>query len=846
MRARRIVAGVAVVAAAMLGNQAVQADPGRSLDPGAASLAAQRTLETYAGFALNVVRDARGLARSVGAPARQTIPLPLGAATDSPEVMARAHLERFTALFAAIDPRRDLQLIPEAEGLGEDPRDVFARFQQLRGGVPVMGGELAVVMDRSGGLRSITGELLPAGERPPAPAVAADRATKTALDLVVREDGGRREALHASDPKLTYLDPALVGLPVTLGVRPGPVWWVEVDNDAEIRRSVLVDAATGLVTFHWNMIAHYQAVCDTKNKPSNDLGGPDCAPGQYVATTSGEAANAFDNTARAKGYFSAYVGLDLPALIGSNLGDGKKLRSTVRFCPNNEECAIGPAGGLLANAFWNGKGMFYGDGWTAGDDIVAHELAHGVTEKTSRLLYFYQSGAINEALSDIFGELADLTNGYNGSSPQMDWVIGEDAPLTEVPLRNMADPTLTLTPPQPDRMTSPFYDPDLFFLDNGGVHVNSGVGNKWAYLLGTGTDFNGQTITTIGLRKLSRITYRVERMLTSGADYQDLAAALKQGCADLVGTGSGSTAIKETTCIEVSDAIKAVEMDQQPSIAAAIAPEAGYCPPGLRGDYVLRDSFENLSTKRWTLGDQWLLISEYAKHGEKSVWGIEPDIATSSSLQLNDYIPIPHGVSSFLRFEHQYRLDGAPNGPYYDGARLEYRLPGGSWVFLPAANYVNGPTKRVTPEGGTAYSGWAGNSAGYTSSRADISFLKGKKAQFRWRVIGDKQIAFDGWTVDDVRFFTCGTDRPSSVGTATATSRKGAVNIAWTAPPYVPSGGITKYTVELVGRGTRTTKPTTLSTTFGDLKKGQKVTIKITAYSKAGKGTTVSRTGTAG
>ena len=73
------------------------------------------------------------------------------------------------------------------------------------------------------------------------------------------------------------------------------------------------------------------------------------------------------------------------------------------------------------------------------------------------------------------------------------------------------------------------------------------------------------------------------------------------------------------------------------------------------------------------------------------------------------------------------------------------------------------------------------------------------------------------------------------------------MNIAWTAPPYVPSGGISKYKVELVGRGSRTTKPTTLSTTFGDLKKGQEVTLKVTAYNKAGKpGPTATRHGKAG
>ena len=52
--------------------------------------------------------------------------------------------------------------------------------------------------------------------------------------------------------------------------------------------------------------------------------------------------------------------------------------------------------------------MVYGDGFASADDVVGHELTHGVTEFSSHLFYYYQSGAINESLSDVFGELIDL------------------------------------------------------------------------------------------------------------------------------------------------------------------------------------------------------------------------------------------------------------------------------------------------------------------------------------------------------------------------------------------------------------------------------------------------------
>ena len=65
-------------------------------------------------------------------------------------------------------------------------------------------------------------------------------------------------------------------------------------------------------------------------------------------------------------------------------------------------------------------------GFSLGDDIVGHELTHGVTEFTSNLFYYYQSGAINESLSDVFGELIDLTNGTANNRRAVRWLLGEE------------------------------------------------------------------------------------------------------------------------------------------------------------------------------------------------------------------------------------------------------------------------------------------------------------------------------------------------------------------------------------------------------------------------------------
>jgi len=92
---------------------------------------------------------------------------------------------------------------------------------------------------------------------------------------------------------------------------------------------------------------------------------------------------------------------------------------------------------------------------------------------------------------------------------------------------------------QPDRMLSPLYYCGTG--DYGGVHYNSGVGNKAAYLMTDGGTFNGWAVSGIGITKTVSIFYNVQdNRLTSTADYFDLYAALTQACTSLIG-GDGAS-----------------------------------------------------------------------------------------------------------------------------------------------------------------------------------------------------------------------------------------------------------------------------------------------------------------
>ncbi len=195
--------------------------------------------------------------------------------------------------------------------------------------------------------------------------------------------------------------------------------------------------------------------------------------------------------------------------------------------------------------------------------------AYGFTEFTSHLFYYYQSGAINESLSDVFGELIDLGNGKGNDAANVRWQLGEDLPIGAI--RNMQNPALFN---DPDRTGSPNYTADLNELDGGGVHSNSGVNNKAASLMTDGGGFNGRPSPVARGARSARSTTRLRTsLLTSASDYQDLGNALSTACDSLIGQHS----ITSADCDEVRKVVLATEMLKSP--ANAVATQAEVCGP---------------------------------------------------------------------------------------------------------------------------------------------------------------------------------------------------------------------------------------------------------------------------
>ena len=192
-------------------------------------------------------------------------------------------------------------------------------------------------------------------------------------------------------------------------------------------------------------------------------------------------------------------------------------------------------------------------------DILAHEFTHGVTQFTAGLLYRRESGALNESFSDIFGEFVE-NKIFGGNN----WLLGWDLTNTNgnhLPQRNLENPNQF---DQPDRyLGSKWRDatPGCNPMGPGtpgdndfcGVHFNSGVQNRMAYLLSVGgsgwtndsTSHNSTAtgsnpypwaVSGIGIDKAARIAYRVlTSYLNASSNYYDSRSAWVHAAVDIYG-----------------------------------------------------------------------------------------------------------------------------------------------------------------------------------------------------------------------------------------------------------------------------------------------------------------------
>lgn len=236
-------------------------------------------------------------------------------------------------------------------------------------------------------------------------------------------------------------------------------------------------------------------------------------------------------------------------------GNGATIKSTVHYDNNYN------------NAFWNGTQMVYGDGdgttflpLSGALDVDGHEMTHAVTERTANLAYQDQSGALNESISDVFGNLIENKSDNN-------WLVGEDiyTPNTAGDaLRSMSNPPAY---GDPDNMANYVNTTS----DNGGVHTNSGIPNKAFY----------NFVTSAGITRdnAGKVWYRaLTQYLTSSSQFLDARNATIQAATDLFGASSNEvTAVSNAwTNVGVGGSTSSTSDAYEPndSLSAAYGPIA--------------------------------------------------------------------------------------------------------------------------------------------------------------------------------------------------------------------------------------------------------------------------------
>jgi Zn-dependent metalloprotease len=393
------VAGLVVAAWAASGSE-VQAQT-EALD----TAGIDRLMRESRGQARVSLHPATGAARFVRlAPAAQSRTAKAAGAAEEAEFF-----RSYGSIFGIRDFRADLRQVSQRTDELGYRHTVYAQYYR---GVPVFAGILKSHTDARGHLYAVNGTFVPGLELSVVPTRTPQEAAAAALAKVAG-DKPQAVGVTARSTRLLVFREGLVK-----GV-PGPnrlAYEVEVGNGGDVREFVYIDARNG----KW--VDQYTGIHDALNRRAYDGQNIDAfPPPTYPATPFWVEGNPFPSTG------TCVQGPGLPDC--NDEADNVILGSKEAYDLYNRAFgrdSIDGAGAILdgifdrgttcPNASWNGTFTSYCPGVT-GDDTVAHEWTHAYTQYTHNLIYAWQPGALNEAYSDIYGEVVDLINGRGTDTP---------------------------------------------------------------------------------------------------------------------------------------------------------------------------------------------------------------------------------------------------------------------------------------------------------------------------------------------------------------------------------------------------------------------------------------------
>jgi Zn-dependent metalloprotease len=338
-----------------------------------------------------------------------------GSGSATPAGKARGFFAKYASLFGITDASSELrQVSTKKDAYGW----AHVSFEQRYKGLPVFGGMLRAHLDKGNKLTSVNGTFVPNVDLNTAPRLSAAQAAQKAIaDVAANPPRTEENADAAAAPTglravSTTLEVYRMGLVRNVPGSNQLVYEVEVSNGADVREFVFVHANAGKIVNRYSGVHSdlFRRVFEENFDPDDQVweeGDP--FPGdlnedqQNIVNFSGHSYNLF---------FHAF-GVD------SYDGAGAEMQTV-----NNDPRIACP------NANWNGVTTNYCTGVT-GDDTVAHEWGHAYTEYTHNLIYQWQSGALNESYSDIWGDVVDLINGAGLDSPGGNRTVGSCSNLAD-------------------------------------------------------------------------------------------------------------------------------------------------------------------------------------------------------------------------------------------------------------------------------------------------------------------------------------------------------------------------------------------------------------------------------
>jgi Zn-dependent metalloprotease len=412
------------------------------------------------------------------------------------------------------------------DGLGQ----THTKFQEKYRGLPVVGAEFIVHSDKNGKVTAMNGRFVPADDTKLPRNASVD--AYTAISNAAADMGADFPAIVES-PKLTYAvnekSQAFLAWVATISYKD--------EEGAQLVRVYANANGQGGLLFSDSI---YKRL---KNRRVHTCNNGSTLPGTLLWSEGGTQTS--DTTAQAAYNYAGNTYDYYKNIFNRDSYDnaGATIISSVHYLSNYN------------NAFWNGSQMVYGDGdgtnfgpLSKALDVDGHELTHAVTERTAGLVYSNESGALNEANSDIFGNAVEAYTRNGGTPNANTWKVGEDiyTPNTAGDaLRYMNDPALGGDSDYyPTRYTGT--------ADHGGVHTNSGIANLAFYMMVVGgTHPRGKTSINVtplsatsstSLDMAQRLWYRaLTTYWTSTTGFSGARTGTVQAATDLYGAAAAAS-----------------------------------------------------------------------------------------------------------------------------------------------------------------------------------------------------------------------------------------------------------------------------------------------------------------